>query len=204
VRPNRRLVLTAFGAQDQGDFTASLCRAPSTATAAQAGSALLELPVMFQRGNSMHNKLLAGSDDRPVVQELLKNLAMALPRLEKLLEECSGHWGYEDPIYRFYHQSFKVYQLQAQTLEIVAHLKALLPDADLHEWFLQIISEGTDKTFAMDDNAQWLVVTRPIVEAFFHARYFLEMAVTYGKELFIPPRVLPSGWAAVLSLYNLR
>jgi hypothetical protein len=50
----------------------------------------------------------------------------------------------------------------------------------------------------------WLETTRPIVEAFFHARYFLEMAVRYGKKLKMPPAMLPSGWAAFLYLYNLR
>src|SRR6266567_7691723 len=50
----------------------------------------------------------------------------------------------------------------------------------------------------------WLEVTGPIVEAFFHAHYFLEMAVRYGKQLQHPPRQLPSGWAAFLYLYNLR
>jgi hypothetical protein len=43
-----------------------------------------------------------------------------------------------------------------------------------------------------------------MLEAFFHARYFLEMAVKYGRELELPPTLLPSGWAALLYLYNLR
>jgi len=53
-------------------------------------------------------------------------------------------------------------------------------------------------------NRRWLEVTRPIVEAFFHAQYFLEMAVRYGRQLKRPPRQLPSGWAAFLYLYDLR
>ena len=32
----------------------------------------------------------------------------------------------------------------------------------------------------------------------------LEMAVRYGTELKAPPRMLPSGWAAFLYLYELR
>jgi hypothetical protein len=44
----------------------------------------------------------------------------------------------------------------------------------------------------------------PILEAFFHARYFLEMACRYGRELEHPPNLLPSGWASVLYLYALR
>jgi hypothetical protein len=48
------------------------------------------------------------------------------------------------------------------------------------------------------------MVTRPFVEAFFHARYFLAMAVKYGRELEFPPALMPSGWAAVLYLFDLR
>jgi hypothetical protein len=87
---------------------------------------------------------------------------------------------------------------------IVNRLRALSPERELNEWFQQILAKGTGKTFAMEDNKNWLDVTRPILEAFFHARYFLEMAVKYGRELEYPPRVMPSGWAALLYLYNLR
>jgi hypothetical protein len=144
------------------------------------------------------------SDNRPEVQTLFNNLSEKLPVLEDLLIRCSAHWEYEDPIYRFYHQSFKVYGLQEQTLEIVSTLQSLSPDNLLNDWFMHIVQEGTDKTFSMEDNKNWLTVTRPILEAFFHARFFLEMAVKYGKELEFPPRLLPSGWAALLELYNLR
>jgi hypothetical protein len=143
-------------------------------------------------------------DDRSEVRRLFSNLKSALPELEALLEGCNSHWGYEDPIYRFYHQSFKAYQLQASTLGIVEKLHALAPGREFNEWFEQIVAGGTGKAFAMEDNENWLGVTRPILEAFFHARYFLEMAVKYGRELEYPPRVMPSGWAALLYLYNLR
>ena len=67
-----------------------------------------------------------------------------------------------------------------------------------------IVQDGTGKSFESEHNQRWLEVTRPIVEAFFHARYFLEMAVRYGKALQAPPNALPSGWAAFLYLYDLR
>jgi len=143
-------------------------------------------------------------DDRAAVKELLNNLRAQLPALEELLERCSGHWGYEDPVYRFYHQSFKVYNLQRQTLEIVAKLQALAPSVPLNEWFMRIVRDGTGKIFTTEDNKNWLAATRPMLEAFFHARYFLEMALKYGRELEFPPERLPSGWAALLYLYNLR
>jgi hypothetical protein len=144
-------------------------------------------------------------DERPAARELLHNLKAALPQLEGLLESSSNHWGYEDPIYRFYHQSFKVYYLQSATTEITNALRALAPSQqELHEWFLTIVDQGTGKKFEHEHNARWLEHTRPILEAFFHARYFLEMAVRYGRTLVDPPNSLPSGWAAFLYLYNLR
>ena len=143
-------------------------------------------------------------DDRPEVRELLQNLQAQLPALEALLTLCSNHWGYEDPIYRFYHHSFKVYGLQDQTSKIVQALQGLAPQLPLNEQFIRIVAEGTGKIFKPADNRNWETVTRPMLEAFFHARYFLEMAVKYGKELKAPPQTLPSGWAAVLYLYNLR
>jgi hypothetical protein len=144
-------------------------------------------------------------DDRPAVRELLSNLKAALPRLEEVLATYNDHWGYEDPIYRFYHHSFKVYSLQSATSVITDALRALAPGGqELNEWFLKIVDDGTGKVFEHSHNARWLDHTRPIVEAFFHARYFLEMAVRYGRTLEAPPNCLPSGWAAFLYLYNLR
>src|SRR5437667_5399295 len=77
-------------------------------------------------------------DDRPEVATLFKTLKSKLPELQELLQQCSSHWGYEDLIYRFYHQSFKVYLLQESTLRIVNKLRALSPDRELNEWFEQI------------------------------------------------------------------
>lgn len=167
-------------------------------------------------------------DHQEETLELLRNLRRALPALTKLLEEVKDHWCYEDGIYRFYHQSFKVFHLQDVTLKIVEALKTLEPRpassrtrgkfwsycADgtpppappaLHPWFLTIVKEGTGKVFDTRDNQNWLPVARPIVEAFLHAKYFLEMAVKYGgRYRSRTPKMLPSGWAAFLYLYDLR
>jgi len=135
---------------------------------------------------------------------LLAVIKDALPRLEKMWQQVNNHWGYEDPVYRFYHQSSKVYYLQAEIAEIVKTLQGLAPQLPLNPWFTQIVGEGTAGEFSMEVNQCWLDATRPILEAFFHARYFLEMVCKYGKELSEPPDSLPSGWAAVLYLYGLR
>ena len=143
-------------------------------------------------------------DDRPEVVALFANLKAALPKLQALLDKYNDDWEYEDRVYRFYHQSFKVYDLQVGTTSITEALQALAPGRELHEWYRQVVSEGTGKKFVLDHNNRWLEETRPIVEAFFHARYMLEMAVKYGAELERPPNCLPSGWAAFLYLYDLR
>jgi hypothetical protein len=65
---------------------------------------------------------------------------------------------------------------------MVAALHALLPECKLNDWFMKIVSDGTGKTFENEHNRRGLEVTRPMLEAFFQARFFLEMAVRYGKE----------------------
>ena len=141
----------------------------------------------------------------PEMALLLAEAKQRLPQLKALLAEVSSHWGYEDGIYRFYHQSFKVYdRLQPQTERIVAELQALAPHLQLNPYFLQIVADGTGKEFNETSNRDWLKQTRPIVEAFFHARHILEMVCKYAEELQEPPRTLPSGWASVLEVYQLR
>lgn len=135
--------------------------------------------------------------------KLLASIKSALPQLKELLDQMNGEWRYEDCVYRFYHQSFKVYGLQGHTTTIVSALSALAA-GPLNEDFMLIVNEGTGKVFEHSHNSDWLRHTRPIVEAFFHAHYFLTMVVKYGTELEEAPSMLPSGWAAVLYLYGQR
>ena len=138
------------------------------------------------------------------MQALLTGIKAKLPELEALEERVSAHWVGEDCFYRFHYQSFKVYSLQGQTLKIVAALAAILPERPLQGYLPEIVAEGTGRTFAPEVNTRWTAETRPILEAFFHAREFLRLIVHYGRELESPPQTLPSGWAAVLILYGLR
>jgi len=137
-------------------------------------------------------------------EQLLSNIKQQLPRLEELIEEVESHCGIEDGFYRFYHQSFKVYPLQQTTHEIYGILQNLLPGRPMNKWFCKIVADGTGSQFEISHNQDWLQQTRPILEAFFHAHFFLKMAVKYGRELQSAPDSLPSGWAAVLYLFNLR
>lgn len=135
---------------------------------------------------------------------LLQSLKADLPALEELLEQAESHWGFEDPFYRFYHQSFKVFHLQDLTLRIVEALRKHDQGKGLNTWFSEIAAAGTGKSFSLDTNHDWTNQTRPILEAFFHAKTFLSLAVRYAKSLDQAPQMLPSGWAAVLYLYNMR
>ena len=127
----------------------------------------------YDRMPGADGQALREEDERREVQALSRRLKADLPTLERLLGQCID-LGYEDLIYRFYHQSLKVYFLQERTEAIVAALRALDPERPMNEWFTNIAQEGTGKTFKREDNRNWLIVTRPILEAFFHARYFLE------------------------------
>lgn len=139
-------------------------------------------------------------------QDLLDNIKFNIAALEELKIKISGEWQEEDAVYRFYHGSFKVYRLQALTKEIVQFLATLDPKESkyLATYFNVIVDRGTNLEFDLKHNGDWLGYARPILEAFWHAKYFLEMCIKYGKELEKAPRTLPSGWSAALYLYCIR
>ncbi|MCY3022559.1 MAG: hypothetical protein NTW87_26565 [Planctomycetota bacterium] len=143
-------------------------------------------------------------DSRKEVTQLFANLKRKLPKLEKLLAECNDMWGVEDCVYRFYHQSFKLFMYQELTEDIVKELKALLPGRPLNKMFVTIVESGTGIDYEAKHDENWLGEPRQIVDTFLHARFFLEMAVKYGRDLEFPPNSLPSGWAVLLYLYDLR
>lgn len=138
--------------------------------------------------------------------KLLANIHKHTTEIEELSADLKEMWSYEDYVYRYYHTSFKVYGLQHQTLEIVELLKKFDPKdvPALNEDFMTIINDGTGKKWKMEDNKNWAKVCRPMVEAFFHAKYMLDMVLKYGAKLEEATNSLPSGWAAVLYLYNIR
>jgi len=148
--------------------------------------------------------------------DLLTALKEKMPVLEDLLARMQDCWVGEDGIYRFYHGSYKLYRLQEATLEIVSVLQSIVPVRKLTGYFMTIVKDGTGKSMNKNTNQRWVKETRPIAEAFFHARYFLEMAVKYGKEQELVENVnpetleekfrvggLPSGMAALLCLYEM-
>jgi len=151
-------------------------------------------------------------------EELLQNIKKNFQELKVLLKSVNE--TYENMIYRFYHGSFKVYGVQDMTLKIVEALKDMAPEGTAFQpaWttespknpktfnfqFEEIFQNGMGKKFSDKHNEKWNEHTRPLLEAFFHAKYFLEMTVRYGKKLKKAPTELPYGWAGLLYFYNLR
>lgn len=138
---------------------------------------------------------------------LLQNIKRELPKLEEVLNAISDHWVYEDYMYRFYHHSFKVFWIQGATNRIIEALKECSPHEDknkLDPIFLQVLEGNLDKEFHIKMNKDWVNETKDLTLAFLHAKYFLEMAVKSGKELESAPQIMPSGWAAVTTLFCIR
>ena len=136
---------------------------------------------------------------------LLENMRREAPRLRQALEDVNSESCYEDGIYRYYHGSFKVFHLQGITKLMVDALAAISPEGrPFCDLFGEIIRQGTSREFSPEDNQHWLERATPITLAFFHAKYFVEMAVKYAAELTEPPQPMPYGWAALLCLYGIR
>jgi hypothetical protein len=137
--------------------------------------------------------------------DLLTRVKAQLPQLEELLARVEDRSGEEDGVYRFYHQSFKVFDLQELTLAGFKLIEEIGGETDSpHPWYCQIVKEGTAHKFEASTNHNWLKSTRTILETFWHTKSFTQMMIKYAKELETAPQMLPFGWAAVLWLFELR
>ena len=135
--------------------------------------------------------------------KLLANIKKRLPELVELFKDVEDHWKMEDGVYRYYHMSFKARgRLIPMTQAMRSAFKSLLPGRPLCPLFETIYDEGLNPL--PYPNKRSRNTDRDVIEAFFHAWYFLRMLIKYGKSLKSPPDVLPSGWAAVLELYQMR
>ncbi len=111
-----------------------------------------------------------------------------------------------DLVYRFYHQSFKVFIMVDLIRSSTELFNSLAPDSTrLNSDFVAITRKAIGKKFdPARTNQNWVEETLPILQGFWHAKYFLEQMIVAADELDEAPPILPSGWAAVLYLYNLR
>ena len=164
-----------------------------------------KIPISAEERARIARMLTKRKDVARLEQSLLRSLKARRKRLEGLLAETEATWGIEDGFYRFYHQSMKVGNLSGLTAEIVRELRALLPERGLHPWFVQIVAEGARAAAELPaTETAWVTQMRPVVEAGFHAHFFLKLACRYGRKLRTPPAAFPAGWGAILYLFQLR
>jgi hypothetical protein len=136
--------------------------------------------------------------------QLLENIRSSRDQIEKQLQ----HFKSEEPdlIYRFYHQSYKVFYMVPLIERADTLFRHLAPDGvDINSWYSLIAKGGLGRKFNPEtSNANWLTEVPPMLMAFWNAKYFLEQMLVAADELDEAPQVLPSGWAAILYLYGLR
>lgn len=163
---------------------------------------LLPGDVAGTRGSGPDNTSAAAGDE---AQEglLLERIHAQEALLRALLAKCGDRWPDEDPFRRFYRSSPEVFALQPLTAEIAGALLALTPGRPLHPRFVEIVRAGTGQAWSPADDTRCAEAARPVLEAYLHARFFLEAAVRCA-HLEVPPRPLPSGYAALLDLLGLR
>ena len=148
-----------------------------------------------------------------MIQKLFKSIKDNKDIIHKLYESNCGY-VYEDMIYRFYHYSFKVFYLQAEINEIVEFLGKLNPIENLidinpvlklNKVFLGIVDcARKEGEFKLEYNNDFPSHARPIVEAYCHCKYFVDMLESIATKDESPDGMISSAFAAVLELYNLR
>lgn len=145
-----------------------------------------------------------GGDTASAERELLGAIKQRPDDIDGLLKGFAE--AEEDGVYRYYHQSLKVYALQRAVKVAQRLFEDLAPEhTRLNAWCVSICQAACEHQFDSGrSNENWQAETRPILEGFWHCSYFLRMMARYGRELEEPPSVLPYGWAAVLYLYGIR
>lgn len=150
----------------------------------------------------------ASLQELPALDErLLENAKARIGDVERLA--AAFERAEEDGVYRYYHQSFKVFGLQSLVRAALALLSELTPaEEPLYHRFTAICREALAHEWRWNEmqavNANWQERARPVLEAFWHCGYFLRQLARYGRELEAAPEMLPDGWAAVLELYGQR
>ena len=154
-------------------------------------------------------------DFQKYFKQKTKNHERLLQNIKDNLEEATslannifyvGLGNYEDLVYRYYHHSFKVFRAQEYTKTIFDFLEKIKPtDKELNPLFANIIYKGINQNFDKElHNPAWEYYVEPIINAFLHSVHLLEMIIKYGNKLEEPPKTLPSGWATLLVVYQIR
>jgi hypothetical protein len=148
-------------------------------------------------------KIIKSDTQLERINALFLRIKAHLPELEEVASELEE--AEENGIYRYYHGSYKVFNLQNPVKDAFTLIKKIGGEDDppLHD-YAQIVEAGTAHDFGEKTNANWDAETKPILEAFWHTKYFVQMMVKYGKKLEKVEMPLDYGMAAVLYLFELR
>jgi len=122
-------------------------------------------------------------------KELLKNIKGDLRNLESMIKTAKD--VEEEGFYRFYDGSYKATLIKYSTDDFLRALKRISPNSENHfsDEFNYIIKQqekvDTSKTIRIIKNPQQEFL--PLFTAYSHAKYFIEMAIKYGRTLEEPP-----------------
>lgn len=156
--------------------------------------------------NEKYEKVLAEIRAKHEAQlKLADELLVKIKCEQSTLEVLVRSFEKSEPefIYRFYHQSFKVFGYKELIKYSVQFFENLSP-RPLNDWYRQIVDDGLSQEFSDSTNSNWLAETRPLLEAFWHTCYFAKQMHSAANSLETAPEILPYDWAAVLYLYDLR
>ena len=116
------------------------------------------------------------------INTLFLRIKSRLPELEELAHDLKE--TEEDGVYRFYHGSNKVFFLQDPVKEAFTLINEIGGESDPPNFeYARIIGVGTAHQFSETTNENWEAETKPILDAFWHTKYFINMMVKYAKEL---------------------
>lgn len=138
---------------------------------------------------------------------LIENIKKKEKEIVEFYQKMIEPRSMEEAMYRFYHTSFKMFDVQEYVKKGVELLLSLLPECswnDVNPYFKEIYRLGTYKTFTTEMNPRWTYEARPLLEAYFHVRHFFEMLIKYGIEGTEEMRNGSSGWYTVLYFYKIR
>ena len=147
--------------------------------------------------------IIRSHSHRERINALFFSIKSRLTELEVLardLEEAE-----EDGVYRFYHGSNKVFFLQSPVKAAFSLIKEIGGEDDPPNFeYARIVEAGTAHQFSETTNGNWEAGITPILDAFWHTKYFINMMVKYANELEAVESPLQPGMATVLYLFELR
>jgi hypothetical protein len=137
--------------------------------------------------------------------KLLHLIKINKKELRRIIKEISKNDLFENHMYRFYSESYKVIHIRDQVIRMIELLKKLAPEGyKLNEKFNEIIAGiEYDKNLDEEDFQNEISKSRQYTEALFHCKFLLENSIKYGRSLRKAPEILPYGWACLISLYNI-